>query len=393
MCRMCAGRTRTHAEWNVAISGAWIPIGASNASTRRAISPAALLVNVTARTFFGCTPRTPRSHAIRWAMTRVFPLPAPASTRRGPSPAVTASRCGGFRSARRASRSSTRRLYRMPDGASWAVMRRPRRPAPIDRPPGARGGRGLFDRDALRQVAWLVDVAAEAHGDVVGEKLERDDGDERRQELGARRHLDDVLRLRRDAAAARVGHGDHEAVAGPPLLDVAEHALVRGVADHQRYHGELVGDERDRAVLHLTAGIALGMDVGNLLELERPLEGDGVLDATAQIEDVARVGELAGERRDLGVQPERRLDQPRDLDEVVDAFLHVLGRDGVARAAEPQAEQVHGHDHRRERLRGRDADLGPRVHVEDAGRLARERGAHDVGDREDRAALEAGGPW
>src|SRR5256884_2633235 len=292
MCRMCARRIRTHAEWNVAIRGARIPSGASSASTRRAISPAALFVNVTARTFFGCTPRTLRSHAIRWAMTRVFPLPAPASTRRGPSPAVTASRCGGFRSARRASRSSTRRLYRMPDGASWAVMRRPRRPAPIDRPPGARGGRGLFDRDALRQVAWLVDVAAEAHGDVVGEKLERDDGDERRQELGARRHLDDVLRLRRDVAVARVGHGDHEAVAGPHLLDVAEHALGRGVADHQRYHGELVGDERDRAVLHLTAGIALGMDVGNLLELERPLEGDGVLDATAQIEDVARVGEL-----------------------------------------------------------------------------------------------------
>src|SRR3989442_463231 len=113
---MCGRRTRTHAEWKVGISGAGIPRGATSSPTRRAISPAALLVNVTARTFFGCTPRTPRSQAIRCAMTRVLPLPAPASTRRGPSPAVTASRCGGFSSAGGASRASTSRLYRMPAG-------------------------------------------------------------------------------------------------------------------------------------------------------------------------------------------------------------------------------------------------------------------------------------
>src|SRR5206468_3313381 len=197
MCRMCWRRIRTHAEWNVAISGARIPTGATSSSTRRAISPAALLVNVTARTFFGCTPRTPRSQAIRCAMTRVLPLPAPASTRRGPSPAVTASRCGGFRSARSASRSSTSRLYRMP------------------------AGRRLLHRHRLGEVARLVDVAAEAHGDVVAEELERNDGDERRQELGARRHLDHVLRLGRDVPIARVGDGDHETVARPHLLEVA----------------------------------------------------------------------------------------------------------------------------------------------------------------------------
>src|SRR5712664_2543464 len=110
---MCARRIRTHAAWNVAMSGARMPPGARRSSTRRAISPAALFVKVTARTCLGCTPRTPRSQAIRCAMTRVLPLPAPASTRSGPSPAFTASRCGGFRSERSASRSSTLRLYRM----------------------------------------------------------------------------------------------------------------------------------------------------------------------------------------------------------------------------------------------------------------------------------------
>src|SRR5438105_2607327 len=92
-----ARRMRTHAEWNVAMSGARIPAGASSASTRRAISPAALLVKVTARTWRGCTPRTPSRWAMRCAMTRVLPLPAPASTSSGPSPARTASRGGGLR--------------------------------------------------------------------------------------------------------------------------------------------------------------------------------------------------------------------------------------------------------------------------------------------------------
>src|SRR5213594_3517228 len=73
MWRMCWRRIRTHAEWNVAISGAAIPTGASRSPNRRAISPAALLVNVTARTFFGWTPRTAKSQTIRWAMTRVLP--------------------------------------------------------------------------------------------------------------------------------------------------------------------------------------------------------------------------------------------------------------------------------------------------------------------------------
>jgi hypothetical protein len=41
--------------------------------------------------------------------------------------------------------------------------------------------RDVLDRDALGEVAGLIDVAAAADGDVVGEELERDAGQERRQ--------------------------------------------------------------------------------------------------------------------------------------------------------------------------------------------------------------------
>src|SRR5690606_14927691 len=63
---------------------------------RSRISPAALLVNVTARIEAGSTPYSSTRYAILDVRTRVFPDPAPASTRSGPSKCSTAARCSGF---------------------------------------------------------------------------------------------------------------------------------------------------------------------------------------------------------------------------------------------------------------------------------------------------------
>ena len=75
-------------------------------ATRSRISFAALLVNVIARISIGRALPVASSHAIRWVSTRVLPEPAPASTSSGPSACVTASRCGGLRSASRRSTGS-----------------------------------------------------------------------------------------------------------------------------------------------------------------------------------------------------------------------------------------------------------------------------------------------
>ena len=50
-------------------------------------------------------------------------------------------------------------------------------------------------------------------------------------------------------------------------------------------------DQRDRPVLHLAAGIALGVDVGDLLQLQRAFQRDREGRAAAHVEDVARLGE------------------------------------------------------------------------------------------------------
>ena len=50
-----------------------------------------------------------------------------------------------------------------------------------------------LDRDALREVARLIDVAAAADGDVVREQLQRQRHDDRRQQLRRARHLEDEV--------------------------------------------------------------------------------------------------------------------------------------------------------------------------------------------------------
>ena len=66
-------------------------------STRSRISPAALLVKVTATIADGSIPTSFTNQATRWVMTRVLPEPAPASTSCAPSPWVTAARCSSLR--------------------------------------------------------------------------------------------------------------------------------------------------------------------------------------------------------------------------------------------------------------------------------------------------------
>src|SRR3989338_2059613 len=64
-------------------------------SIRVLISPAALLVKVTAKIFSGLAPFAIR-YLIRSVITLVFPAPAPAITKTGPSVASTASFCLEF---------------------------------------------------------------------------------------------------------------------------------------------------------------------------------------------------------------------------------------------------------------------------------------------------------
>ena len=95
-CLIWRRRMRTQREWNVDRSGRFSGSpDLISLPSLSCISVAALLVNVTPRIRLGVTPDW-ISLAIRYVITLVFPVPAPARTSRAPRRVSTADFCGGL---------------------------------------------------------------------------------------------------------------------------------------------------------------------------------------------------------------------------------------------------------------------------------------------------------
>src|SRR5664280_686834 len=119
------------------------------------------------------------------------------------------------------------------------------------------------------------------------------------------RHREHGVGERGDVRVSRVHERDDDAVPRLHFPEVRGDLLVERVVGRQADDGERVVDEGDRAVLHLAAGIALRVEIRDLLELERSFEGDRVMRAAPEEENVPRVLETAGEFLDLGLEGER----------------------------------------------------------------------------------------
>src|SRR3970040_576903 len=135
-------------------------------------------------------------------MTRVFPDPAPARMRRGPSVWRTASRWGGFSSARYASGCTVIK------GQRKFLSIRVRLCAGGDE--GARWERARFrslHSDALGEIAGLIDIAPLADGDVVGEQLQRHHHEDRGEMRSRCRDGDAVIDQRAKFGVASRTHG------------------------------------------------------------------------------------------------------------------------------------------------------------------------------------------
>ena len=68
--------------------------------------------------------------------------------------------------------------------------------------------------------------------------------------------------------------------------------------------GRLSIHERDRTVLHLGGGVALGVDVADLLELQSPLERDREVKVAAQEQGTSSRCDRLGGRLDQRLQLE-----------------------------------------------------------------------------------------
>ena len=125
-------------------------------------------------------------------------------------------------------------------------------------------------------------------GDVVGEELEGDDGQQRLDDLGRVGDRQEDVRQRGDRRrrprCRRRRSTPSRARTSSMLLRVLAWSEPAGRDEDA---GGLAIDQGDRPVLHLGGRIALGVDVADLLELQRPFERDGEVEVAAEVEGAA----------------------------------------------------------------------------------------------------------
>ena len=211
----------------------------------------------------------------------------------------------------------------------------------------------------------LVYVAAAADGDVVGQQLQRNNLDERAQQLHRRRDVDHVLHHVAYRGVALGGNGDHAARACGDLLNVGDGLLVAQtgrwialVSRGENNDGKRLVDERIGAVLHLAGGVALGMNVGDFLELERAFERNGEVNSTPEVEEVAGVGKVFCQLFALcGARAQDFFDLARNAAKLLDEGDRLRSIEMTAKLAKLEREDKQRGELGGEGLCGGDADL------------------------------------
>src|ERR1700744_4352743 len=148
---------------------------------------------------------------------------------------------------------------------------------------------GLFHGDAFGKVARFVYVKALGHAYVVGQQLQGDDAQHGSDDLVGFGHGEDVVRHRGDDLVAFAGDGQHQAFPGFDLLDVAHDLFMVGVLGGDENDGQLVVHQGDRAVFHFRGGVALGVYIGNLFQLQGAFQGHREVVSPAKVEEIPGV--------------------------------------------------------------------------------------------------------
>ena len=130
------------------------------------------------------------------------------------------------------------------------------------------------------------------------------------------------------------------------LGEIGAQFLEEFVVGRHGDHGHVVVHQGKRAVLQFAGGIGLGVDVGNLFELQRTLQCHGVLRAAAEEQRMALLHEVFGYLADTLVEQQHAVDKRGQGAH----GIHEGALDGLACTV---ALGKHGGEqHQRDKLRG-----------------------------------------
>ncbi len=246
-----------------------------------------------------------------------------------------------------------------------------------------------MDGDGFGEVAGFVNVATAGDGDVVGEELQGHDGEDGVDGFEGFGDVKDVVGDFGDLVVAFGGDGDDGAFAGADHGEVGHGFVVHGVLGYEEDGGGFGIDEGDGAVFHFGGGVALGVDVGDFLELEGAFEGDGEGVTAAEEEEVVGPGIFEGDFFQRVALGEDGFELFGQGFEGAHDFEGAAGGEH-AHAAEVDAKEGEDGECGDEGLGGGDADFGAGVHVDAAIGFAGDGAADDVADGEGAMAAAPG---
>jgi hypothetical protein len=132
------------------------------------------------------------------------------------------------------------------------------------------------------------------------------------------------------------------------------------------------------------------VDVGNFLEFERAFEGDGVVDAATEEEEVLYADVGFSEIFTFFVAGEESFELAGEQSEFADQFLGACRIENAANFAKMQREEIEGGELAGEGFGGGDADFGAGVGLDSAVGFAGDHGADHVADGEGLGAASLG---
>ena len=225
---------------------------------------------------------------------------------------------------------------------------------------------------------------------MIGQKLQRDHRIQRRGEIIPLGQLDHRVHVRGLRLARRIGEQYHARAARLHLAQVGQHLFQVILPRRQHHHRQLVVDQRDGAMLHLAGGVALGVQVGDFLELQRPFQRQRIARPAPEEQRPVHAGEQGREPlhpRRIGqqtVHARHRLAHAAQV-RLQFRFAH--------RPALPRQLQGHERQHRQLRgkcLGGRHPHLRPGQQRNHAVGFPRQRRMRHVAQRQRRVLRRAG---
>ena len=138
-------------------------------------------------------------------------------------------------------------------------------------------------------------------------------------------HLNDGHAIRSGNAGLGIREHDQFTATCANLHEIGFELLQQIIVRRHRDYGHIGINQRERSMLQLSGGIGLGMNVGNLLELQCAFHGDRVHGAAAKEQGVLLVGKSFGQLVNDRIERQRFFHERRQFNQALHEAAFALG--------------------------------------------------------------------